>query len=203
MSTAGRACGSPRPTGQAPSIGPATRGKRPRPDSIIVDRAWIQSWLTSTARQDRAVFQFTTDRSKLEVVLPADAAAPGGCDSRRSAGRAAVARRQSVVDSAGRPSAVKRRFVVELRYHFAGPRPPRGAIQMEFPRLKPEAWMRRMYWQLDPAGQRTPDRQSRRFHWPSSSGSGAAGSGAARLCSIRSSWSRGRGRRRATPCPTG
>jgi hypothetical protein len=37
---------------------------------------------------------------------------------------------------------------VELRYHFAGPRPPRGAIRMEFPRLNPAAWMRRMYWQL-------------------------------------------------------
>jgi len=116
-------------------------------DSIIVDRAWIQSWLTSAARQDRAVFQFTTNRSELEVSLPTDAAAQAVAlvDGHLVEPRSLGDNRLSI-PLTGHSS--HRRFVVELRYHFAGPRPPRGAIGMEFPRLNPEAWMRRMYWQL-------------------------------------------------------
>ena len=37
---------------------------------------------------------------------------------------------------------------IELLYQFSGPRPPRGALQLEFPRLGPDVWVRRMYWQL-------------------------------------------------------
>ena len=148
--------------------------------TIVVDRAWVQSRLTSITRQDRAVFQLTTDRNEIEVVLPADAAqkAVALVDGRQvEPGRSAITgfasrwgpanqrlsecrlslrqnatfaeRKATLVSSpilGGQPG--WRRVVVELRYHFAGPRPPRGAICMEFPRLSPGAWMRRMYWQL-------------------------------------------------------
>ena len=43
--------------------------------ATIIDRAWVQSWLTSVARQDRAAYQLTTDRKELEVVFPAGAPA--------------------------------------------------------------------------------------------------------------------------------
>ena len=42
----------------------------------------------------------------------------------------------------------QRRFVIELQYHFAEARPPRGALRLEFPHLGPNIWVRRMYWQL-------------------------------------------------------
>ena len=124
------------------------RPENDRPESIIVDRAWIQSWLTSTARQDRAVFQFTTERKELEIVLPADVVAAQTAvmvDGRPVEPRALGENRLSIPLAGGRTG---RCFVVELRYHFAAARPPRGAVRMEFPRLNPEAWMRRMYWQL-------------------------------------------------------
>jgi hypothetical protein len=115
--------------------------------SIVVDRAWVQSRLTSTTRQDRAVFQLTTDRSEIEVLLPAGAAeeAVALVDGRQVEPRSLGDNRLSI-PLAAHPG--RRGSVVELRYHFAGPRPPRGAIRMEFPRLNPEAWIRRMYWQL-------------------------------------------------------
>jgi hypothetical protein len=118
-----------------------------RPKSIIVDRAWVQSRLTSTARQDRAVFQLTTDRNEIEVALPADAveSAVALVDGRQVEPRLLGDNRMAI-PLGGRGG--QRRVVVELRYHFAGPRPPRGAIRMDFPRLSPEGWMRRMYWQL-------------------------------------------------------
>ena len=118
-----------------------------RPESIIVDRAWIQSWLTSTARQDRAVFQLTTERKELEVVLPADVAAAQVdvmVDGRLVEPRLLDDNRLSIPLVGGERSS----FVVELRYHFMDGRPPRGAVRMDFPRLNPEAWMRRMYWQV-------------------------------------------------------
>ena len=40
------------------------------------------------------------------------------------------------------------RCVIELQYHFPDARPPRGAVRIEFPRLGPDVWVRRMYWQL-------------------------------------------------------
>ena len=139
-----------------------------QPKSIIVDRAWVQSRLTSTARQDRAVFQLTTDRNEIEVVLPADAAeqAVALVDGRQVEPRSLGDDRLSIPlgSRLGR-----RRVVVELRYHFAGPRPPRGAICMEFPRLNPDAWMRRMYWQLIlPANEHlvgSPDGFTGEFVW--------------------------------------
>ena len=80
------------------------------PESTIVDRAWIQSWLTPTARQDRAVFQFVTDRKELEVVLPAGVAADQTAamvDGQLVEPR--VTRRASVVDPAVRRRRNRRR----------------------------------------------------------------------------------------------
>jgi hypothetical protein len=39
--------------------------------STVVDRAWIQTWLTSDVRMDRAVFRFTSTQRLVEVVVPA------------------------------------------------------------------------------------------------------------------------------------
>ena len=115
---------------------------------LVVDRAWIQSWLTSTARQDRAVFEFATERQDIEVILPVDAAAAQAVamvDGRLVEPRVLDENRLSIPLVGG---GERRRFVVELRYHFTGLRALRGAIELEFPRFDPDAWMRRMYWQL-------------------------------------------------------
>jgi len=116
--------------------------------AIVVSRAWLQSRLTSTSRQGRAVFQLNTNRKSLGVLLPAGALAD----------QAIVLVNGTIVD--GRTTennqltiplvgdGRQRRFVVELRYHFSEPRPPRGALSLEFPRLIPDAWIEQMYWQL-------------------------------------------------------
>ncbi len=120
----------------------------PADESILVDRAWIQSWLTSTTRQDRAVFNFTTDLDELEIVLPPEA------DAQRAAVLVDGCRVEPKILGDGRLSiplgggGESRRATIELRYHFSTPRPPRGAIEFEFPRLIPKAWMQRVYWQL-------------------------------------------------------
>lgn len=40
---------------------------------VYVQRAWLQTWLTREARQDRAVYQFTTDARQLQFKLPSGA----------------------------------------------------------------------------------------------------------------------------------
>lgn len=114
--------------------------------ATIVDRAWVQSWLTSTARQDRAAYQLTTNRKNLEVVLPDEAVLDQTLvDGKR------VERREIDDDRWVIPLPSQResqRVVIELRYHFPDARAPHGAIEVDFPRIGPDAWVRRMYWQL-------------------------------------------------------
>ncbi len=141
--------------------------------TTVVDRALVQSWFTSVSRQDRAVFQFTTDRQEIEVLLPAGAAAgqatvlvdglgvaPRLLEENRTSGATAglSSSAENTVGQANRGTRYleiplggrgeSRRVTVELRYHFPDPRPPRGALSLEIPRLKSDAWMRRTYRQL-------------------------------------------------------
>jgi hypothetical protein len=116
--------------------------------AATVDRVWIQTWLTAPERQDLAVYQFTTNRKEWEVVFPAGATPDPEAvfvNGKRIEGCAVAEDRLLVPLSAG---GEYRRFVVELRYHFSGPRPPRGAMCLEFPRLNSGTHVWRMYWQL-------------------------------------------------------
>ena len=118
------------------------------PGFLFVDRAWVQSWLTYSARQDRTVYQFVTRQKELEVTLPAGAATgqmPVLLDGQRVECRSPAENRLLVpLASEGQP----RRYVLELYYHFPDARPPRGLLDLEFARLGGDAWLRRMYWQL-------------------------------------------------------
>ena len=57
----------------APEILLRVRGEQSGDAAVVVDRAWIQSWLTKSPvaeRQDRAVFRLTTQRHELAITLP-------------------------------------------------------------------------------------------------------------------------------------
>ncbi len=137
--------------------------------STVIDRAWIQTWLTSSARQDRAVYQLTTNNKELEVIFPEGASIGKSVvlvDGKRVESRPVGEDRLLVPLVGSRDS---RRFVVELRYHFPDECPPRGALSLAFPRIGSGAWMRRMYWQLVlPANEHllvNPDGFTNEFHW--------------------------------------
>ena len=117
-------------------------------DALLVDRAWVQSWLTYSARQDRAVFQFATHQREVEVTLPAGIAAKQisvTLDGRR-VDYTSPGEDRLLVPLSGEGG--RRRYVLELRYNFPDARPPRGVLRLDFPRLDGDAWLRRMYWQL-------------------------------------------------------
>ena len=120
-----------------------------RADSTtVIERAWIQTWLSSSARQDRAVFQFTSNQKKLLFHLPGGAAPEqmlAMLDGNHVEAQAAGKNRFSLPLSGDGDI---RSYLLELRYHFPGQRPAQGLLSFDFPRLGSNLWTRRMYWQL-------------------------------------------------------
>jgi hypothetical protein len=119
-----------------------------RSPSTVVERAWIQSWLTSAARQDRAVFQLSTERKSLDVILPAGAETAQATVKVNGLMVEPQVRGENKLSIPLPAGHGERRCVVELRYHFTTSRPSWGAARMEFPRLVPQAWVERLYWQV-------------------------------------------------------
>jgi hypothetical protein len=115
--------------------------------AAVVGRAWVQTWLSSSARQDRAVLAFTSTRKELTLTLPAGAAPDqisivldGKAVTAEVAGDGSLT--IPLAGDSGEGS-----HLLELQYRFRG-RPQRGAMSLEIPRLGRGAWMRRLYWQL-------------------------------------------------------
>ena len=114
---------------------------------LIVERQWLQTWLTETSRQDRFVARFFTRSGQVELNIPKGAAL--GQLTLTLDGRAVndpLLRQERIILPLSGPPGEP--HVVEARYHFASPRPPRGAMSFELPSLGPDAWVRRAYWQL-------------------------------------------------------
>jgi len=116
--------------------------------TTVVERAWVQTWLTDSARQDRAVFSFTSNRKSLRVTFP-EGATVGQMDLWLDGKRLTVATDDDgrlIVPLAGDGS--HHRHVLELRPHFPLPRPAPGRMSIEVPELAEDVWIRRLYWQL-------------------------------------------------------
>lgn len=117
-------------------------------EASVAERVWIQSWLTSSTRQDRAVYLITTNQKELVLRLP-DGAAVGADDvvvDGHQVECRSVDESQLLIPLPGEGE--HRHCLVELRYHFLEPRPSRGAMSLQFPQLGSDVWLRRMYWQV-------------------------------------------------------
>ncbi|MCR4414964.1 MAG: hypothetical protein NUV77_21305, partial [Thermoguttaceae bacterium] len=116
--------------------------------STVVDRAWIQTWLTSDVRMDRAVFRFTSTQRLVEVVVPAGVN-PGDVelwlDDKRVGGQATPEGTVVVALPGGAGSG---RHRIEAIYRFPAGRSDVGRMALELPHLGRDAWVHRTYWQL-------------------------------------------------------
>ncbi len=120
----------------------------------VVSQGWVQTILTRTHRQERAVFRFQTSAPQMTIELPAGvadvqvliAAATTLSDRRRPAFSISETSHELVVplDTRG----LRREFVLELVYTIAQERSVLGGTTIEFPRLKEAGGARRVYWQL-------------------------------------------------------
>ncbi len=124
------------------------RGSKDSTGGTVIERAWVQTWLTQSARQDRAVYRFSTEEREIQLTLPEGAAV--GQLLLLLDGKAAIPQaigQGTMLISLG-PADGPQQHVLELRYHFPEGRPARGLVKLVFPRLGREAWIRRLYWQL-------------------------------------------------------
>lgn len=116
--------------------------------ATIIGQAWVQTWLTANAQQERAVFRFVSNEKELELTLPpgADATTLELWLDRELLRLPATAEGRVVIPLPGNGG--QRPHALDARYHFPTPRTGMGRLSVEFPRLGREAWVRRMYWQL-------------------------------------------------------
>lgn len=129
---------------------------------VSIQKCWIQTQLTNTDRQDRAVFSFRTDQREIHVDLPL------GATLTRVAldNRAIVAPRVDEVDGRQRlhlrlsklpddstsetvrASSQDDRYALELWYRFTERDPIRWPLRVDWPVLQDVSWVDRTYWQL-------------------------------------------------------
>jgi hypothetical protein len=113
-------------------------------DSTVIERAWVQTWLLHSERQDRAAYRVVSNKKELEVLLPEGV--PGAdvvlLDNKPIAPRADGTRIVVALPDDGNLHS----HLIELRYHCG--RPSRGYLDLELPQLGHDTWTRRFYWQL-------------------------------------------------------
>ena len=116
--------------------------------STIASHVWIQTWLTQNARQDRAVFRFSSDQKEVELVVP------WGVDIRKvellfdgkQVKKRATPEGHLIIPLTNESGDSE--HCLELQYNFSSPRLGYSPRLVDLPRLGRNAWVRRMYWQL-------------------------------------------------------
>jgi hypothetical protein len=117
-----------------------------REASTLVERGWIQSWLTDRGRQDRVVLRLSTNERRLWLDLP-EGAVPSAAEVRLD-GQPVVLDVDShgslVLNVSPKEGSA---HLLELAYHLPGQEPV-GRLALSPPRLRPAVWSRRLYWQV-------------------------------------------------------
>lgn len=116
--------------------------------STVVERAWIQTWHGTRWRQDRAVFNLTTDQQSLELAVPS------GVEMKdvkvilddQPVEPKAVGINRLRIELSGISRLTSRRL--ETWYYFSHAQPAAGRLRVELPHLEPHVWVRKTYWQL-------------------------------------------------------
>jgi hypothetical protein len=117
-------------------------------DGTVVERAWIQSWVSGTIRQDRVVYRISTSGDEMSLSLPAGIAAGNlevQVDHRLF--QPNVASDGTLKVNFPRDSE-NGTHVLELRYQWDHYEGHSHSIDVELPRLAEGIWVQRMYWQL-------------------------------------------------------
>jgi len=132
-----------------PQVTLAVSFKEAHGDQVVsIEQCWLQTRLTDSRRQDRAVFRLTTSAPNLRIALPEGAELASlelAVDGRRVKPEfgAQAAARDVVVPLAGGSG----QRVLDIRYHFTA-RQPVGDVQFAAPEIKPAAWIQQLYWQV-------------------------------------------------------
>jgi hypothetical protein len=117
--------------------------------SITVERMWVQSWLTSIGRRERAVFRVSTPNQALAIRIP-----NGASTSTERLMIAADGYRIDELEVAEQeikfalPDASSKQHLIELWYEFPAGRSPIGSIDFEMPSVSKASRVSEFYWEL-------------------------------------------------------
>jgi len=129
----------------------ATFVEQTEPRSTVVERMWIQSWITTHERQDRAVLQIRTNRNSVTAALPASAS-PGEMmvliDERPVPVEVNEDRQMEVALSReDRSGSGFQRYVLEFGWRRDYSLGPWSRIRLDAPRIV-DAWTQQVRWQI-------------------------------------------------------
>ncbi len=112
----------------------------------VVERTWIQTWISGTVCQDRVIYRIVSRGDQFDLTLPAGISA-GNLELKldRRALRPVIASDGTLKLSL--PASGDNRHELELRYQWDHI-PHARSIDAELPRLAEGVWLQRMYWQL-------------------------------------------------------
>ncbi len=116
--------------------------------TTFIDRAWVQSWLTKSVRQDQAVYSITGDADSLRIRLPRGIQSRDvelALDGKPTAPTADAA--GSLLVNLGESSG-RRDHLLALRYQFEGQATETGWLAFELPTFDKHVKVRTTYWQL-------------------------------------------------------
>ncbi len=124
--------------------------------AAIVDRAWLQTWVSGATRVDRAAYRISGARDRLEIRLPDGVRQDRVAVSLDGVPFSNVADAQNgLFSDAGTlvvpisESARDREFVLELSYVVDGAGLDANRWRVQFPRFVDDSiWTRRSYWQI-------------------------------------------------------
>ncbi|GHT17687.1 hypothetical protein FACS1894189_4060 [Planctomycetales bacterium] len=116
--------------------------------TTVVDRAWLQTWLTGTIRQDRGTYLITSDRDSVTLKLPADA-----LKDRKIFVQLDHAAIPADVSANGKltiplkPEHHDRPIEIEVNYQYSFETPKRS-VQLDLPDFDNDVLVRHEYWQI-------------------------------------------------------
>ena len=117
-------------------------------ESLVVERAWIQTLLSKRERTDRAVFRFGGRDRRFSLFLPQGAIqASFRLDGRKIEPQPGKSPDERVVSWRDGASGIET-HVLELRYSFPERPKGRGMLTFELPKLGAGIRARHTYWQL-------------------------------------------------------
>ena len=113
----------------------------------IVDRGLVQTFLTATARQERATYHFSTGDSALKLTVPGDVDRASVSVTLDGAPvRAVVDNRGTLTVPLEGSAAIQHLLVVKYR---CPPLAATGRMELSSIELPRSAWVERLYWQLN------------------------------------------------------
>jgi len=113
--------------------------------ATTIERALLETDLTSNIRLDRAVFRVATTRRRIEIVLPEQADRGSLALSVNGVLIAPEGQRQRTLIVPLESAAGE--HLIEMRYRFAG-RDPQGSQQFASPEIPAARWVQQVYWQV-------------------------------------------------------